>query len=92
MFYGASKISNRKDLCAHCAKKDCFPNKDLKKQFKAVLPICELCKAKGRKEITRGPLQLPLLIRLNMLKNENVLNNVTIDKMLNRHKVFDNLQ
>ena len=53
---GASKISNRKDLCAHCAKKDCFPNKDLKKQFKIMLPICELCEAKGRKEITRGPL------------------------------------
>ena len=56
MFYGASKISNRKDLCAHCAKKDCFPNKDLKKQFKTVLPIGELSKAKGRKEISRGPL------------------------------------
>ena len=56
MFYGASKISNRKDLCAHCAKKDCFPNKDLKKQLKTVLPICELSKAKGRKEIICGPL------------------------------------
>ena len=38
----ASKISQRKDLCAHCAKKDCFPNKDLKNQFKTALPICEL--------------------------------------------------
>ena len=80
MFYGASKISNRKDLCAHCAKKDCLPNKDLKKQFKTVFPTRELSKTKGRREITRGPLQLPLLIRLNMLKNEKVLNNVTIDK------------
>ena len=56
MFYGASKISKRKYLCAHCAKKDCFPNKDLKKQFKTMLQICELCKAKGRKEISRVPL------------------------------------
>ena len=55
-YYSSSKISKRKDLFAHCAKKDCTPNKELKKQFKTVVPICEQCKSKGKNEVTRGPL------------------------------------
>ena len=56
MFYGAPKITKRKDMCAYCAKKECSPDKELKKRFKTVVPICDQCKAKGRKAITKGPL------------------------------------
>ena len=56
MFYGASKLNKRKDLCAYCAKTECSPDKELKAQFKTVHPICAECKGKGRKTITKGPL------------------------------------
>ena len=55
MFYGATKITKRKDFCAYCAKKECSPDKELKRLFKTVLPICEKCKEKGRKAITKRP-------------------------------------
>ncbi len=56
-FYSANKINTRKDLCCHCTKKDSKVDVDEKKLYKTVLPICEQCKAQGKKTMKRGPIQ-----------------------------------
>ena len=56
-YYGASKITVRKDLCAHCGKSRATTDQDLKKLFKTVLPICDGCKGRGKQVIKKGAIK-----------------------------------
>ena len=46
--YYASTIG-RKDICCHCAKEDVRPDKEVEKNFRIVLPICDDCKSARKK-------------------------------------------
>ena len=72
MYYGAPKLNKRKDLCCHCGTTGISPDTELKKQYKTVHPICDRCKGKGRKTVTRGPLNTTAAKRAakNSKKNE----------------------
>ena len=52
-YYGAVKISLPKDLCSHCGNSSLKVDTEQKKLFKSVLPICDACRAQGKK----GPIQ-----------------------------------
>ena len=56
-YYGAMKITAQKDLCCHCSKQGAQQDKELKKLFKTVLPICDGCWAKNRKVYKWGPIK-----------------------------------
>ena len=56
-YYGAMKITARKDLCCHCSKQGAQQDKELKKLFKTVLPICDGCRAESKKVYKRGPIK-----------------------------------
>ena len=47
-FYASTKRSVQKDICCYCIRKDVQADKELKKQFKTVLPLCLSCKEKGK--------------------------------------------
>ena len=51
MYYGASKINVRKDLCAHCGTVRASVDADLKKAYKMVLPMCDKCKGRGKQVV-----------------------------------------
>ena len=55
-FYASTKISVQKDICCYCIRKDVQADKELKKQFKAVLPLCSSCKEEAKNPLKRGPL------------------------------------
>ena len=57
MYYGENKISVRKDLCTHCGKPRATTDAELKKAFKTVLPICDICKGRGKQVVKKGPLK-----------------------------------
>ena len=56
-YYGATKITARKNLCCHCSKQGAQKDKELKKLFKTVLPICDGCRAESKKVYKRGPIK-----------------------------------
>ena len=52
--YYANDIGCR-DICSHCGMEDAIINVELKKKFKAVLPICDVCVSEGKKPFTQRP-------------------------------------
>ena len=56
-YYSASKANTRKDVCCHCSKIGATVDSDEKKSYKSVLPVCDQCKAQGKKILKRGPIQ-----------------------------------
>jgi hypothetical protein len=52
--YYASTIG-RKDICCHCAKEDVRPDKEVEKNYRIVLQICDDCKSAGKEICKRGP-------------------------------------
>jgi len=56
-FYAATKNSSRKDICCHCAKSGAQIDKETRKTHKTVLPLCDQCRARGKKVLKRGPIQ-----------------------------------
>ena len=55
-YYSSSAIT-RKDLCCHCATEGIERDQEVLKQYKVVLPVCELCKSAGKGIPKRGPLK-----------------------------------
>ena len=51
------KITAQKDLCCHCNKQGAQKDRELKKLFKTVLPICDGCRAENKKVYKRGPIK-----------------------------------
>jgi len=43
------------DICAFCGGEKADPKTDLKKKFKTVLPICNMCKNNGLQAIVARP-------------------------------------
>ena len=56
-YYGATKITARKDLCCRCSKQGAQQDKELKKLFKTVLSIFDGCRAESKKVYKRGPIK-----------------------------------
>lgn len=56
-YYSATKIPLKKDVCSHCSRPGAIVDKETKKAYKTVLPICETCKVEGKKTIARGPIK-----------------------------------
>ena len=56
-YYSITKITSQKDLCCHCSKQGAQHDKELKKLFKTVLPICDGCRAESKKVYKRGPIK-----------------------------------
>ena len=54
-YYAATKIAVPRDFCCHCSKQGAQQDKELKKLFKTVLPICDGCRAESKKVYQRGP-------------------------------------
>ena len=54
-YYSATGNIGRKDICAHCATLGAEKDRELLKQFKIVLPICETCKTNGKDILKRNP-------------------------------------
>ena len=56
-YYSSIKITTRKNLHCHCTKSGAKVDKEEKKLYKTVLPLCEQRKAQGKKILKRGPIQ-----------------------------------
>ena len=56
-YYAATKIAVPRDLCCHCSKQGAQQDKELKKLFKTVLPICDECRVESKKFINGGLLK-----------------------------------
>ena len=54
-FYANTKIYVQKDIC-YCIRKGVQEDKELKKQFKTILPLCLSCKEKGKNPFKQSPL------------------------------------
>ncbi|XP_066934136.1 uncharacterized protein [Clytia hemisphaerica] len=72
-YYSASKVNTRQDLCCHCIKKDSKVDKEEKKLFKTVLPICDECKGNGKKVMKKGPIQTAKANKQQARRNEKDL-------------------
>ena len=68
MYYGATKITVRKDLCGHCGKPRATTDQELKRYFKTVLPICDVCKGREKAAITKGPIKSAAANKANKKK------------------------
>lgn len=55
--YYSSTAVTRKDVCCHSAVEGVDRDKELLKQFKIVLPVCEGCKTGGKPIPRRNPLK-----------------------------------
>ena len=69
VYYGAAKITAQKDLCRHCSKQGAQQDKELKKLFKTVLPICDGCRAESKKVYKWGPIKTAAA---NLKRKENL--------------------
>ncbi|XP_048764718.1 uncharacterized protein LOC130046902 [Ostrea edulis] len=47
----------RKDMCAYCVATEIQKDKDLCKNFKVVLPVCDLCRSKKLEVPKRNPIK-----------------------------------
>jgi hypothetical protein len=53
-YYSATSIG-RRDICCHCGQDGAVVDTELKKHFRAVLPLCESCLNAGEKPTTMRP-------------------------------------
>ena len=58
-YYGATKVPVHKDMCAYCGVLGADTDQQLLKVFKTVLPLCSMCKSKGKNPLKRGPIHTP---------------------------------
>ena len=56
-YYSASKANTRKGVCCHCSKIGAKIDSNEKKLYKSVLPVCNQCKAQGKKILKGAPIQ-----------------------------------
>ena len=70
-YYSASKANTRKDVCCHCSKIGAKVGSDKKKLYKSVLPVCDQCKAQGKKIFKRGSIQTTKANRASHAKNHS---------------------
>ena len=51
-----NKTLTKHEIFFYCSAKGVQTDEELKWQFKLVLPLCDACKAKGKKAMKRGPI------------------------------------
>ena len=57
-YYTSTNLSVRKDICCYCGEINCIIEQDTQRKHTTILPICESCVRKGKKQIKRGKISI----------------------------------